>query len=81
MRGLRLGSDPTGRVHGDGEGARYEQGPEPAPTVFCTVRFHGGNIREGLPVPNGILPADRHHPSGNGPLCAARGCNYAGAYA
>ena len=63
MRGLLLSPDPAGRVHGDGEGASHEQGPEPTPTVFCTVRFHGGNIREGLPVPNGIFPIDSYQPS------------------
>ena len=64
MRGLRLSPDPSGRVHNNGEGAGYKHGPEPAATIFCAVRFHDGNIRSDLPVPNGIFAANAPRPSG-----------------
>jgi diaminopimelate epimerase len=64
MRRPRLGPNPTGRVHGDGQRTRDEQGPEPAATIFCAVRFHGKNIRADLRVPNGIFPANADRASG-----------------
>jgi diaminopimelate epimerase len=64
MRGLRLSPNPTGRIHCDGERARHEQGPEPAATIFCAVRFHGENIRADLRVPNGVFAPSTQCSSG-----------------
>src|SRR5919107_5311529 len=64
MRGLRLSPDPSGRVHGNGEGAGYNRGPEPAATIFCAFRSHTRNIRADLSFPNGIFAANARHPSG-----------------
>ena len=64
MRGLRLSPDPSGRVHGNGEGAGYKHGPEPAATIFCAFRSHTRNIRADLSFPNGIFAANARRPSG-----------------
>src|ERR687889_2419379 len=64
MRGLRLSPDPSGRVHGNGEGAGYNRGPEPAASIFCAFRSHTRNIRSDLSFPNGIFAANARRPSG-----------------
>jgi diaminopimelate epimerase len=64
MRGLRLSPDPAGRVYAKGKGTGHEQRREPAATIFCTVRFHGGNIPADPRVLNGIFVANARRSSG-----------------